>query len=199
MITSIKYEVYRKLIHFSVISIPILYLSVIENYFQIVIPILLLFLTSIFIEYLRNTKSKFSLVFHKYTKNLMRENEIKGEITGATWYIFSVLIIVTIFPKKIAILAIIFLAVGDTVAAIVGKSLPYIKYKNKSVFGSFIAFISILLITHLFGYKVFEPIVLFGALSAVIIELIPIRVNDNFSIPVFSSIIMFIISKISLL
>ena len=171
-------------------------MNIIKSYIYIVILVLFLLSIAIFIEYLRNIKSKFSLIFHKYTKNLMRKNEVEGNITGATWYLLSVFIVVSIFPKKIAILAIIFLAVGDTVAAIAGKSLPYIKYKNKSVFGSFIAFMSILFITHLFGYKIFDPLVLFGALSAVIIELMPIRVNDNFSIPVFSSIIMFMISRI---
>lgn len=51
---------------------------------------------------------------------MMRERE-RSQISSATWYMFSVLIVLLVFPKPVAVLTILFVAVGDTFAGIVGS------------------------------------------------------------------------------
>jgi len=79
--------------------------------------------------------------------------------------------------------------VGDTVAAIVGKSAGRIRIFGKTLEGS----LACLLIC--FGITLFLPEVPFhvaivGALVATIFELLPIPLDDNFRIPLSAGFAM---------
>ncbi|MFL3008906.1 MAG: hypothetical protein ACJZ14_05965 [Candidatus Neomarinimicrobiota bacterium] len=55
---------------------------------------------------------------------MLRKNELKGSITGATWLIIGNLITVYLYPINIAVPALIFLSIGDSFAALFGKKIP---------------------------------------------------------------------------
>tara|TARA_B110000444_G_scaffold218714_1_gene218424 strand:- start:1191 stop:1583 length:393 start_codon:yes stop_codon:yes gene_type:complete len=126
---------------------------------------------------------------------MMRKNEIKGDITGSTWSLASSLIVIILFPKGIAIAAITFLAVGDATAALIGIRHPYLKIRNKSISGSFSGFVSILFTLFLLGFDITDPIFIFGAFMAMVIEIVPLTINDNFSIPIISGVFMHLLSR----
>lgn len=51
---------------------------------------------------------------------IMRERE-KVKISSATWYMFSILVVFLLCPRDVALLVLLFVALGDTAAGIVGS------------------------------------------------------------------------------
>ena len=68
---------------------------------------------------------------------ILRTKEIEGQFTGATWMLIGFTFTVLLFEFEIAVLALLFLCIGDSVAAIVGTTFPIGKIWNKSLSGSF--------------------------------------------------------------
>ena len=103
---------------------------------------------------------------------------------------------VIIFDFEVAVFALLFLSIGDAVAALVGRALPIGKIWNKSILGS----LSGCLLCVFFGLAINNTlpsqIIVLGAISGMLIELIPLKINDNFSIPIFSGLIMQILKEI---
>ena len=55
---------------------------------------------------------------------MLRDEEQNGQVTGATWLLIGFIATISIYPRDIAVPAIIFLTIGDSFAAIIGKLLP---------------------------------------------------------------------------
>tara|TARA_B100000427_G_C15432128_1_gene561356 strand:- start:346 stop:840 length:495 start_codon:yes stop_codon:yes gene_type:complete len=155
--------------------------------------IILLFLTtiSLIIEVIRNHyNGYFRYIFQEKFSSILRKTEMQGKLTGATWMLIGFTFTVLLFEIEIAVLALLFLSVGDSIAAIVGKIFPIGKIWNKSILGSFAGIILCVFSGIIINDSVPQIIIILGAISAMSIELIPSRINDNFSIPVFSGFIM---------
>ena len=119
-----KNEIIRKVIHLLSAIIPLSYLWFIKEK-----PIMLFILVSmtlfaLLVEFLRNNGSYFSIWFHSLFHFMLRDNESKGEHTGATWLLIGWTITVMLFKMPIAVAALLFLSIGDSFAAIVGKLYP---------------------------------------------------------------------------
>ena len=189
-------ELLRKLIHVSSLIIPLTYFYLIKDK-NLMIPILLILtLISLSIEYFRrNRRGYIRFFFQKYFKSILRSNEAEGHLTGATWMLIGFTLAVMIFDFEVAVLALLFLSVGDAVAALVGRALPIGKIWNKSILGTLSGF----LLCVFFGLAINNTlplqIIVFGAFSGMFIELIPLKINDNFSIPIFSGFIMQILKE----
>jgi len=191
MIKTFINEIFRKLIHIFSLAIPLIYFFLIRDK-NVMSTILIIFtLISLIIEYARLNRGGYvRFFFHKYLKSVLRSNELKGHLTGATWMLIGFTISVMIFDFEISVLALLFLSVGDAVAALVGRALPIARIWDKSILGSLSGF----LICVFFGLAINNTlslqIIIFGAFSAMFIELIPLKINDNFSIPIFSGFVM---------
>ncbi len=132
---------------------------------------------------------------------LMRREELKG-ISANTFYIWGLLVVLILFPKPVVLLSILFLAVGDPVAAVVGTL--YGKHKiiaGKSLEGAAANFVCSGLATFIAGvaYFHFSPdkalfVALIGGAVSTAAELAPLPGNDNFTIPVVSSVLLSLIA-----
>ena len=125
---------------------------------------------------------------------MMRNSEKKGEITGATWVFAGSLITIILVPKPFCIIALFFLAIGDTFAALVGMNYPFLKIGRKTLSGSIACFVTCCIIGVLFSFGLKTTIIIFGALIATLTELLSRKINDNLSIPIFSGISMYLIN-----
>ena len=197
MIRNFINEIFRKLIHISSLAIPLFYFFLIKDKIVMATILIILTLTSLIIENARLNRAGYvRFFFHKYLKSVLRSNELKGNLTGATWMLIGFTCSVIIFDFEVSVLALLFLSVGDAVAGLVGRALPIGKIWNKSIFGS----LSGLFFCVFFGLAINNTlslqIIIFGAISGMFIELIPLKINDNFSIPVFSGFIMQILKEI---
>ncbi len=157
------------------------------------------FITFSTIEFLRLRSGPVNAVAIKVLKPIMREHEV-AKVSGTPFYIGSVLLSIIVFPKTIAILSILFLAVGDPVSSIFG--IMYgdrsIRFKNgKSLIGTaagmFVCFVIALIylaqIDHL-PIASAALIALAGGIAGGGAEMIPLEIDDNFSIPIVSGLAM---------
>jgi dolichol kinase len=142
--------------------------------------------------------------FNKYAIKVMgpvmRSHEV-STMSGTPFYVGSVLLSVAIFPKPIAVLSILFLAIGDPISSVFGimwgdKS---IRFSNgKSLIGTaagmgictVIAFIYLMLIQVPPLSSLF--IALAGGFAGGGAEMIPLDIDDNFSIPVVSGLALWV-------
>ena len=121
----------------------------------------------------------------------MRSNEKQGDITGATWVFAGSLITIILVPKPFCILALFFLSLGDTFAAIVGMNYPFLKIGRKTLSGSIACFATCCIIGLLFSFGLNASTIILGALIATLTELSSMKINDNLSIPIFSGLSMY--------
>ena len=197
MIRTFINEIFRKLIHISSLVIPLIYFFLIKDKTVMATILIILTLISLLIENARiNREGYVRFFFHKYLKSVLRSNELKGHLTGATWMLIGFTFSVIIFDFEVSVLALLFLSVGDAVAALVGSALPIGKIWGKSILGSLSGFLSCVLLGLIINDTLSTQIIIFGAISGMFIELIPLKINDNFAIPIFSGLIMQILKEV---
>ncbi|MBM3240961.1 phosphatidate cytidylyltransferase [Candidatus Poribacteria bacterium] len=192
----------RKIIHLIGLLIPICYYFFREED-KIIAVIILFALTTIyfFLELLRLTNKKVQRLFLTRFSSLLRTHE-KQKITGTGYYLLSSLLSVLFFEKELAIACLSFLVLGDMFAAIIGTRFGRTKiWANKSLEGSFACFavclVIGLLIAWLFPEHLTPKIVAIGALTATIVELLPLGIDDNLTIPLISGLVMQILISVA--
>jgi dolichol kinase len=128
-------------------------------------------------------------IFKYFFNSMLRSHEMDGKLTGATWVIIGAVITITLFSKPVAIIALIFMSLGDAAAGLIGQRFGKHKIGDKTWEGFFGGLIICIIIALNFPYL---PLMvsLIGAISAMILELIPIPLDDNFIIPLGSGAIM---------
>ena len=190
-----KREFFRKTIHVSTLILPLSYRYLFHNdrkpTFIVLIPLTLIALV---IEITRVKHKTVKRIFLDFFGLMLREHEFH-DFTGATYMMISTLICIAVFPADIAFVAIAFLAIGDTLAALVG--IPFGKRKllgtDKSLEGSTACFIG----TFIFALFFLNPfIALAGAITATIAEIFPLPVDDNIKIPISAGIVMSLVNLI---
>lgn len=193
MSSKTKSELYRKSIHISSIILPLSYRYIFYNNrkltFLFLVPLTLI---ALIIEVVRLEHRSFKRIFLDIFGIMLREHEEK-DFTGATYVLISSIICIAIFPADIAFVALSFLAIGDTLAALVGIKFGKRKIvdSKKSLEGSLACFTS----SFIFALFFVNPfIAFFGSISAAISEFIDINLDDNLKIPISSGLIMMIVN-----
>ena len=90
---------------------------------------------------------------------------------------------------------IIFLTIGDSFAAVIGKLLPVGQIGSKHISGSIAGLIASLIVVSYLNQNISILVLFLGATIAMFIELIPSRVNDNLTIPIISGFAMQALNK----
>jgi diacylglycerol kinase (CTP) len=134
------------------------------------------------------------VIFHPF----MREHE-RYRLAGTTYLWVGVLLVVALFPPAIVNLSLLFLAVADPLASVVG--ILYGRDKilgQKSLQGTGAAFLACTLIAAVYFYAqhwMTERIVIVSLLAGVIgaaAELVPVMdFDDNLTFPLVSSSLLF--------
>ena len=192
----IKSEFARKAIHLSNAIIPLSYYYFLPDKVDMIIVLASFIIFCFFIEVYRKNNHKLSRFFSNWFEFMMRDKEKKGEITGATWVFVGALFTILLVPDPFNIISLLFLSFGDTFAAIAGRKFPYIKLGRKTLSGSIAGFFACLAIGLLIDFSVTYEIIILGAFMAMFIEILPLPVNDNVSIPIFSGLSMYYFSLI---
>ena len=192
----IKSEVARKAIHLSNAIIPLSYHYIFSNKIDMLIVLASFLIFCFFIEIYRKNSLILSKIFSNWFEFMMRDKEKKGEITGATWVFVGSLFTILLVPDPFNIISLLFLSFGDTFAAIIGIKFPYLKLGKKTLSGSIAGFFACLSIGLVIDIPIAFEIILLGAFMAMFIEILPLPVNDNVSIPIFSGLSMYYFSLI---
>lgn len=158
------------------------------------------------LDYARLHLNPFKSIFIVLFGTLLRRRELTS-LTGGSYLMLASLICMVVFGggafgttieqgKGVFIAAIGFLAVGDTIAALVGLSIGRIRIFRKTLEGTLAGLVSCVgvawLVSILPGVDL--PLIagILGAVSASLVEALPIEVNDNVVVPVFSGTVMMI-------
>lgn len=185
---SYRTEVIRKTIHFSSISIPIFYFFTPRDTALPVAVILtaVVFLVDIGRLYFPPVTSLFNKIFG----TLLRRHEShthSRRLTGATYVLIAATLSIFLFPKLIAITSFLILILADMAAALIGRKFGATPLFGKSVEGSAAFFAVALLVigaTPKIAYVPGEYIIgCVAALAGTIVEALPIRIDDNLSVP----------------
>ncbi|MFH1143081.1 MAG: phosphatidate cytidylyltransferase [Candidatus Eisenbacteria bacterium] len=179
-------ELGRKAFHLSALAIPVGYYFMAEPLGRLILAILtgLAFV----VEVLRLNDPRIRSFFYILFGRLVREHE-RYNLLGATYLLLSSLICVYAFAKPVAVAALSFLIVGDTLAALVGRAIGRVRIFGKTLEGSLACLASCLVI----GWIIPElnwGVTVVGAVMATLIELLPIPLDDNLRIPLASGFAM---------
>jgi dolichol kinase len=129
--------------------------------------------------------------FRNFLGELLREHE-RFNLLGSTYLLLASLLAVELFPRPMAAAAIGFTVVGDAFAAIVGRAIGRTRFFGKSLEGALAGLAACLAwgsYLALSGFLAWE-VVLVGALVASLVELLPIPLDDNLGITLFSGYAM---------
>ena len=210
-------EIYRKLLHGLVVILPvsIFYLPALIGWNRILILQVsaVLLLISVSIEVLRLRSISFGNWFYLTFGSMLREEE-KKHFSGATYVVGAIFLCAWLSTVNEAFAAAAFLGLtlfilGDAVAALAGKSVGRIRVGQKTLEGAIACF----LLCFGLGYFIFPYLPQFTdnwgggvslvqasliAFSVAVLELFPIKIgrlkiNDNLYVPVFVSIIAFMV------
>lgn len=128
--------------------------------------------------------------FRGFTKDKEREH-----VSSTTLFLMAAAVTIVLFPRGVALPALLFLTFGDPVAEIVGVNYGRLKLlRGKTLEGTlagavacFLAGAPLLPIEDL-GLTV--PVLVIGAAAAALTELLPLPLDDNFTIPIGAGIAM---------
>ena len=187
MITSNEYL--RKIIHLFNLIIPFVYLFFIHKKWDMVILLTVLTFLFLLVEILRNKIRWVKSLFDSLLNSMLRSHELDGKLTGATWVLIGALFSIMLFSKPVAIIALIFMSLGDTTAALIGQNFGKHKVGDKSWEG-FFSGLAVCIIVAINFPLLPLTVSLAGALTAMIMELVPIPLDDNFKIPLGAGAVM---------
>ena len=180
-------EIRRKLVHLISLSIPIGYaLTSRATALSVLIPLSLAFLL---VDVLRHVHPGTASLFRRYFFGIVLREKEENTLMGSTYFLLSSTLVILLFPRTIAIVSLLILVISDTCAAWVGKTVGRVHLLGKTLEGSLAFLVSGLLIVSVYpGLNRFAGGL--GVLGATLVELLPIRVDDNFSIPLVAGGIM---------
>jgi acyl phosphate:glycerol-3-phosphate acyltransferase len=145
------------------------------------------------VDLLRLRVKAFNDFMYAHMRLFIRDSE-RSVLTGTPWYALGILCAAAFYDAPIAVYAVSFLAIGDVSATTIGERWGTIKISGvKSLQGTlaFIAAATIAgLVINFYIFPVGAGIVVAGALTAAAVELIPVNINDNLTIPLISGGLM---------
>lgn len=190
-----KKEITRKFIHISSLWIPILYLySNTATMLKILFPLTII---AIVIETTRKYSHKFNGFISNLIGSIMRDEERNtNSFAGATHLFISSTLTIAFFNKEIAIFSLLVLVISDSLAALVGRKLGWIKIYDKSLIGSLSFAASSVMIYYYVVYFYNFSLSFTQSMIAIFIGTIAelfakkMHLDDNFAIPLAISIIL---------
>ncbi len=138
---------------------------------------------AIALDVLRIHEARVRTFFRQFFGEMIREHE-QLSLLGSSYLLLAALIAIEVFPQPIAAAALGFTVLGDAMGALVGKAWGKHKFFNKSFEGAFGCFVACLI----WGAVVIQHshvpvnVILIGALTATIVEALPIPLDDNLGI-----------------
>ena len=123
---------------------------------------------------------------------ILKQSE-SAEITGATWFLIAAFFTFFFYGAEIALPVLLFVAIGDPAAALVGARFPGPRFWEKSPSG-IVAFIAaglgVWAIICAAGYGQWSWAIVVAAAVAAAVEFAPTPIDDNLTVPLIGGAVM---------
>ncbi len=186
-------EYIRKLIHLFNLIIPAGYIFLIPEKYTFLTILSVFTILSLVLDIGRMRVDAIRTLFDRFLNYMLRGHELDGHLTGATWAMIGALITILLFPQNIAVLSLLFVCFGDIVAALIGMRFGSHKIGEKSWEGFLGGLVTCLLVAWVYPFLPFR-IGAIGAMGAMMLEIMPIPLDDNFKMPLGAGSIMLLFS-----
>jgi len=153
----------------------------------------------IIFDLIRLYKKEINQYFFTKEKRILKIAE-EHRFSSISLFFISVFLTVLIFDKEIAIIAMVFVIFGDLFAKFFGSEYGRVKiFGEKTLEGSLAFLLACLLSGYILSFYLSLSAfsIVGGIIGATIIEALPLGINDNFSVAIFSSGIMYILEKMA--
>lgn len=119
MAVTLRHEVARKAIHLASAVVPVAYAAGLR---RDVLAALLggALVVALAVEVTRRRVARVREPFERAVGDLLRPHE-RARVSGATWMALAYLLAVALFPRPVAVAAMLAVALGDAAAAVVGR------------------------------------------------------------------------------
>ncbi len=198
-------EFKRKAIHLVALSIPIGHYLLHDKLLSVLIltPIAL---GAIAIDIIRLKKLPLHGFLIQLLGPILREHE-SADFAGASYILSASVFTILLFNQSAAVAAIAFIILGDIAAALIGRRFGKTKIlwkvrnsrgnwnQGKSLEGSLSCLLFCLLVALAVPHLPLW-VGMIGALVATLVEAAPLPINDNFSVPLISGVIMHVLVHI---
>jgi len=189
-------EILRKGVHFGSLIIPAATVFVPKK--EMVLVLAAFALGMLVVDIIRSRNKVFRKFFLGLFGKVLRGKEQEGGMTASTVLVASAALTVYLFRTEIAVSALVFLSVGDSFAALVGKKFGRtVLVSGRTLEGSLAALLSCLLfsmpllqISAARGWSLSPAGLAAGAVAATLAELFEIPLDDNLRIPVLAGMVM---------
>jgi dolichol kinase len=181
----IQQEIKRKSLHLLTLLSPLLY-NVLPYNTSLIISASLVIIDLI-AETIRLLYPSVNRLILKVFEGTYREKE-KENVSTLIWTLSGTFLTIFLFSenKNVVTLSLLYLSLGDTVAALVGVKFGKIRLgsRGKSLEGS-LAFFLIAFLCSLFFVKIEYAFI--SAFLGAAIEFLPLPIDDNFVLPIFTA------------
>jgi len=137
----------------------------------------------LFFDIIRHHNKTIRLIYERHLIGTVVRKKEQSRLVGSTYFMIGACLCVWLLDKPIAMVSLLVLIISDTLAALVGTSLGRIHlFGAKTLEGSIAFLLSAVLIVYLYpGIPLLWGLT--GAVLATLVELLPLRVDDNLLIP----------------
>ena len=180
-------EARRKAVHLAFIVLPLELLLEVLPWPRTHREFRLLFVAltagAIALDVLRIHEARVRTFFRQFFGEMIREHE-RMSLLGSTYLLLAALIAVEVFPQPIAAAALGYTVLGDAMGALVGKGWGRRRVFNKSLEGAIGCLVACLVWAVVVAQvaDVSMPVLLAGAITATVVEVLPIPLDDNLGI-----------------
>lgn len=152
-------------------------------------------LAAIAIDLLRIHEHRVRRFFREFFGEMIREHE-RMSLLGSSYLLLAALIAIEVFPQPLAAAALGFTVLGDAMGALVGKAWGRHRVFNKSLEGVAGCLVACLLWAAVVAWvaHVPWPILIAGAVTAAVVEALPIPLDDNLGITLAAGYAMKLLS-----
>jgi dolichol kinase len=172
----VRRELSRKLIHLATVAVPIAVWLVPQHVAVTALALLTAF--AMLVEWARRRIRWARYQFLRRTRRMLRPHE-RNNLAGATYMVLAYLLALLLFPRPVAVVAMLYNGLGDAAAALVGKRWG----RHRTSWGkSWEGAAAGLLVNLAVGLAVPGiPLaaVGLGALTAAAVEFLPLPLDDN--------------------
>jgi len=187
-ILSIKDELMRKLIH--ICSSIFAYALFFFNQETVCLIVGIGSILILIFEILRINYKSINRIFIKIFGKVTRNFE-KNKLTGASYVMLSsFIVLLPVFESYVCIISILVMSYSDTAAAIIGKKYGKTKIFSKTLEGSFAFFIVAFIIALVMYPQINLALSITAIVIATIVEILPLNIDDNFSVPITVALII---------